>query len=97
MVVLLVQYNVRPEKSIEYQTWVNAQVPIAMKAPGIVDLKAYNSIAGEHEVTALDYFEDLAGFATWRANEGVMKIFAELWQYAENVRTELLISESKPA
>jgi hypothetical protein len=93
MVILLVQYNIRPEKAAEYAAWVGAKVPVALSAPGIVEIKGYRNITGNHQVTALDVFEDLAGFATWRANEEISQIFAELWQYADNVHTELLGTE----
>jgi antibiotic biosynthesis monooxygenase (ABM) superfamily enzyme len=90
MVILLVQYNVRPEKAAEYATWVEAKVPVALSVPGLVEIKGYSNITGDHQVTALDVFEDLAGFATWWANEAIIQIFAELRQYADNVHTELL-------
>jgi antibiotic biosynthesis monooxygenase (ABM) superfamily enzyme len=94
MVILLVQYNVRPEKAAEYAAWAEVKVPVALSVPGLVEIKAYRNITGDHRTTVLDFFEDLAGFATWRANEAVSQIFAELWQYADNVHTELLVSES---
>lgn len=90
MVIYMVQYNVRPEKAAEYAAWAEAQVPVALSTPGLVEIKAYRNITGDHRTTVLDVFEDLAGFATWRANEAVSQIFAELWQYADNVHTELL-------
>ena len=90
MVVLLLQYTVHPEKAAEYAAWVEAKVPIALSVPGLVEIKAYRNITGDHRTTVLDYFEDLAGFAAWRANEAVNQMFAELWQYADNVHTELL-------
>jgi hypothetical protein len=61
-----------------------------MSTPGLVEIKAYSNITGEHQTTVLDVFEDLAGFAAWRANEAIVQIFAELRQYADNVHTELL-------
>ncbi|RIK33518.1 MAG: hypothetical protein DCC55_34785 [Chloroflexi bacterium] len=94
MVILMVQYNVRPEKAAEYAAWAEAKVPIALSTPGLVELKGYRNITGDHRTTVLDFFEDLAGFATWRANEAIAQIFAELWQYADNVHTELLVSET---
>ncbi len=90
MVIYMVPYNVRPEKAAEYAAWAEAQVPVALSTPGLVEIKAYRNITGDHRTTVLDVFEDLAGFATWRANEAVSQIFAELWQYADNVHTELL-------
>jgi quinol monooxygenase YgiN len=90
MVILMVQYNVRPEKAAEYAAWVEAKVPVVLSVPGLVEIKAYSNITGDHQTTVLDVFEDMAGFAAWRANEAVSQIFAELPQYADNVHTELL-------
>ena len=90
MVILMVQYNIRPGKAAEYTAWAEVKVPVALSVPGLVEIKGYSNITGEHQVTALDFFEDLAGFATWWANEEIVQIFAELRQYAENVHTELL-------
>lgn len=86
----MVQYNVRPEKAAEYAAWAAAKVPIAQSVPGLVEIKAYSNITGDYQTTALDIFEDLAGFAAWRANEAVVQIFKELREYADNVHTELL-------
>jgi antibiotic biosynthesis monooxygenase (ABM) superfamily enzyme len=63
MVILLVQSNVRPEKATEYATWAEAKVPVALSVPGLVEIKAYSNITGDHQTTVLDVFEDLAGFA----------------------------------
>ena len=90
MVILMVQYNLRPGKTAEYTAWAEAKVPVALSVPGLVEIKGYSNITGDHQVTALDYFEDLAGYATWWTNAAVVQIFAELWQYADNVHTELL-------
>lgn len=90
MVILLVQYNIRPGKAAEYKTWAEAKAPVALSVPGLVEIKAYSNITGDHQTTALDVFEDLAGFTTWWANEAIIQIFAELRQYADNVHTELL-------
>lgn len=90
MVILMVQYNVRPGKAAEYTAWAEAQVPVALSVPGLVEIKAYSNITGDHQTTVLDIFEDLTSFATWRANEAVVQIFTELRQYADNVHTELL-------
>ncbi len=90
MVILMVRYNVRPEKAAEYATWAEAKVPVALSVPGLVEIKAYSNITGDHQTTVLDVFENLAAFAAWRADEAVSQIFAELRQYADNVHTELL-------
>jgi len=90
MVIYMVRYNVRPEKAAAYATWTEAKVPVALSVPGLVEIKAYSNITGDHQTTALDIFEDLAGFAAWRANEAVVQIFTELREYADNVHTELL-------
>ena len=90
MVILMVQYNIRPGKAAEYAAWAEAKVPVALSVPGLIEIKAYSNITGDHQTTALDVFEDLASFAAWRANEAVVQIFAELRQYADNVHTELL-------
>lgn len=90
MVILMVQYNLRPEKAAEYAAWAEALVPVALSVPGLVEIKAYSNITGDHQTTVLDIFEDMAGFAAWRANEAVVQIFAELPRYADNVHTQLL-------
>jgi len=90
MVILMVQYNVRPGKAAEYTAWAEAKVPVALSVPGLVEIKAYSNITGSHQTTVLDVFDDLTGFATWWTNEAVVQIFTELREYADNVHTELI-------
>jgi len=70
--------------------FTDPKVPVALSVPGLIEIKAYSNITGDHQTTALDVFEDLAGYATWWANEAVVQIFTELREYADNVHTELL-------
>ena len=34
MVILMVQYNLRPGKAAEYAAWAEAKVPVALSVPG---------------------------------------------------------------
>jgi hypothetical protein len=90
MVILLTQYNIRPDKATEFTTFVQSALPILVGAPAIVELQAYRNLTGENQVTALYYFDDLAGYATWRSDAAVSQLFADVWQYTENMRIELL-------
>jgi antibiotic biosynthesis monooxygenase (ABM) superfamily enzyme len=90
MVILMVQYNLRPDKAAEYAAWAEAKVPVALSVPGLVEVQGYSNITGDHQITALNVYENLANYATWWTNEAVVQIFTELRQYADNVHTELL-------
>jgi antibiotic biosynthesis monooxygenase (ABM) superfamily enzyme len=90
MVILMVQYSIRSGKTAEYKKWADVKVPLALSIPGLVEIKAYSNITGDHQTTALDVFEDMAGFTSWWTNEAVVQIFTELREYAENLHTELL-------
>jgi len=90
MVVLLIQFNFRPGKAVEYPAWAEAKVPVALSVPGLVEIKVYPNITGDHQRTVLLFFENLADFATWWANEVAVQIFTELRDYADNMHTELL-------
>ncbi len=50
MVILMVQYNVRPEKAAEYAAWAEANVPVALSVPGLVEIKAYSNITESGKV-----------------------------------------------
>lgn len=90
MVIALVHYDIRPDKAAEFVEWAQAAVPVFLSAPGIVEIQTYRNITGDSQSTSLYVFEDLASYATWRSNEEVEKIHAEVWQYMENVHIELL-------
>jgi len=65
-------------------------MPQRLSAPGLIEIQAYRNITGEHQVTAIAVFEDLAGYSAWRSSDTIQKSNAEAWQYIENVHVELL-------
>lgn len=90
MVIQMARYNVRPDKAAEYATWVQANLPTLLGAPGIVELHGYRNITGETQITVLYLFDDLDAFAKWRSDDAVDQIFTDSWQYLENSHMELL-------
>jgi len=90
MVIALLQYSIRPEKAAEFVEWAQAAIPVFLSTPGLVEIQTYRNMTGGHQATSLYVFESLADYATWRSSEAVEKIHAEVWQYIENTRLELL-------
>ena len=68
MVILMIRYTVRPDKTDEFLTWAQAAIPVYLGAPGIVELYVYRNLTGSTQITSWAVFEDLAGFTTWRSN-----------------------------
>lgn len=90
MILMIAQYNIRPNTANEYATWVQAHIPKVLDAPGIAEIQSFRNVTGTSEVTVLYKFDNLADYATWRADERVETMFSEGWQYIDVGRIELL-------
>ena len=46
-------------------------------------------MVGSTQIAVVYVFEDVASFGKWRGDETIDALFAESWQYCENVTSEL--------
>ena len=90
MVVYVLKYDIRPEKTEAFIKWATeSAIPRILKIPGLVEFCSYRPVTGAHQIASTYFFKDAAAVAAWLAHSEFDTITAELRSYAANVTGEL--------
>jgi len=89
MVLVVMKWDIHPDKAEAYLKWTESAIKRTLAAPGVVEFRAYRPVTGASQVAITYEFADLATWAAWYSNEDVQKVLNELHTLALNVTTEL--------
>jgi quinol monooxygenase YgiN len=89
MVLLVMKWDIHPDKLEAYLKWTDGAIKRTLAAPGVIEFRAYRPATGASQVVITYEFADMATWATWDMNEDVQKVLTELHTLALNVTTEL--------
>ena len=90
MVVMVVdKWNIHPDKVEAYLKWSQTAVQRVLAVPGVVEFRAYRTVAGSHQVVLTYEFADLGSFAAWFENKEVQKVLNEAYTLTLNVTSEV--------
>lgn len=91
MVLYIIKFDIHPDKVDDYLKWAKDAIKRELNHPGVVEFRAYRSVAGSSQVMIMYEFPDMATWTTWQANDEFHKVRAELYTLALNVTTELWV------
>ena len=89
MVLVVMKWDIHPDKVEAYLKWTESAIKRTLAAPGVVEFRAYRPVTGASQVVVTYEFADLATWAAWRDNEGVQKVLDEIRTLTLNVNTEI--------
>jgi antibiotic biosynthesis monooxygenase (ABM) superfamily enzyme len=89
MVLVVMKWNIHPDKVEAYLKWTEGAIKRTVAAPGVVEFRAYRPVSGAFQVAITYEFSDLATWATWYDNADVQKVLDELHTVAVNVSIEV--------
>lgn len=89
MVLVVMKWDIHPDKVEAYLKWTESAIKRTLAAPGVVEFRAYRPVTGASQVVVTYEFADLATWAAWRGNEDVQKVLNELRTLTLNVNSEL--------
>lgn len=89
MVLVIMKWDIHPDKAEAYLKWTEGAIKRTLAAPGVVEFRAYRPVTGASQVVITYEFADLAAWAAWYSNEDVQKVLNELHTLALNVTTEI--------
>lgn len=89
MIVVIMKWDILPDKVEEYTDWAKSAVQRILAVPGVKEFRAYRPASGSHQALATYEFDNFAAWETWRDNEEVQKVFEEWFTFTTNRYTEL--------
>jgi antibiotic biosynthesis monooxygenase (ABM) superfamily enzyme len=89
MVLQVMRYDIHPDKREAYLKWTEGAIKRSLSVPGVIEFRAYRTVAGSSQVVTTYEFADTATWAAWNSNEENQKLVAELHTLALNVTIEV--------
>ena len=91
MLLMVLEWDIRPDKVDAYREWAQGAIPRNLAASGIVEFRAYRMLAGPPpgQVVVTYEFADVEAWAKWSTDPGVEQTHQEIRSYVENFSTEL--------
>ena len=89
MMLVVMKWNVHPDKVEAYTKWTQSAIQSTLAVPGVVEFRAYRPAAGAHQVVVTYELADLAAWASWYSKAEVQKVLEELRTVAIDVTIEL--------
>ncbi len=89
MVLLVMKWDIHPDKAEAYLKWTESAIKGNLAVPGVVEFRAYRPITGTSQIAITYEFADMAAWAAWYNHEDVQKTLTELYTLALNVNIEL--------
>ena len=90
MVLLILKYDVRPEKADAFFKWAKeSAIPRILAVPGLVEFRSYRPVTGSHQIASTYEFADMAVCAAWLANADYQAIMEEFRPLTTNINAEI--------
>lgn len=87
MVVLYVlKWDIPPDRGDDYRQWLAPAIARSLAVPGVIEYRAYATVAGPSRKVATYEFADLAAWQIWYSHPDIQQLFDE-WQTLTTNRT----------
>ncbi len=86
MVLYVLKWDIAPETRDAYARWIAPAIERSLAVPGVIEYRAYATIAGPTRKVATYQFADLAAWQAWYSHPDIQRTFAE-WQTMTTNRT----------
>jgi quinol monooxygenase YgiN len=89
MMLVVMKWNIHPDKVETYTKWAQSAIQRTLAVPGVVEFRAYRPASGAHQVVVTYELSDLAAWADWYGKTETQKVLEELRTVALDVTIEL--------
>ena len=89
MVLVVIKWDIHPDKTEAYMKWVPSAIQRDLAVPGVVEFRAYRMYVGSPQIVTTFEFADFAAWAAWQASAEVQQVLSELRTLALNVTSEV--------
>jgi quinol monooxygenase YgiN len=78
MVLYVLKWDILPDSRDAYHAWLEPAIQRTLAVPGVVEFRAYETVAGPHRKVATYEFADLAAWQTWFNHREVQQVLSEM-------------------
>lgn len=89
MVLVVVKWDIHPDKVEAYTKWVPTAIQRDLSVPGVVEFRAYRMLVGSPQIVTTFEFADVASWAAWQANPVIQDVLFELHALSLNLTSEV--------
>lgn len=89
MVLHVSKYDIHPDKLEAYLNWVEGAIKRILALPGVVEFRAYRTVAGSSQLVTTIEFADMAACAAAVSNADMQKLSMELHTLALNLSVDI--------
>lgn len=86
MVLYVLKWDIAPERREEYARWLVPAIERSLAVPGVIEYRAYSTVAGPTRKVATYEFADLAAWEAWYRHPDIQRMFDE-WHSLTTNRT----------
>jgi quinol monooxygenase YgiN len=86
MVLYVLKWDIAPETRDAYAQWLAPAIERSLAVPGVIEYRAYATVAGPTRKVATYEFADLAAWQAWYSHPDIQLMLAE-WQTMTTNRT----------
>jgi quinol monooxygenase YgiN len=79
MVLYVLKWDIPPETREEYARWIGLAIECSLAVPGVVEYRAYGTVAGPTRKVATYEFADLAAWQAWYSHPDIQRVLGE-WE-----------------
>ena len=89
MVLWVMKWDINPNNIDSYAEWAQSAISSTIRGGGVVELRAYRQVSGDHRVVVTVEFADLAAWQAWYESEAVQGVLDSMVAVILNFETEL--------
>ena len=78
MVLYVLKWDILPDSRDAYHAWLEPAIQRTLAVPGVVEFRAYETVAGPHRKVATYEFADLAAWQAWFNHPEVQGVLGAL-------------------
>ncbi|MDQ2785241.1 MAG: antibiotic biosynthesis monooxygenase [Chloroflexota bacterium] len=86
MVLYVLKWDIPPETRAEYARWLVPAIERSLAVPGVIEYRAYATIAGPTRKVATYEFANLDDWEAWYSHPSIQRMLEE-WQTVTTNRT----------
>lgn len=86
MVLYVLKWDIAPDMRDAYAQWLVPAIERSLAIPGVIEYRAYATVAGPTRKVATYEFVDLAAWEAWYRHPDIQQMFDE-WQTMTTNRT----------
>ena len=86
MILYVLKWDISPENRAAYAEWLTPAIERSLAVPGVIEYRAYTTIAGPSRKVATYEFANLAAWQAWYRHPDIQRMFEE-WHRLTTNRT----------